>query len=206
MKRAFSPRDIAAKKWKCLDWSTRWSNPFGFPATNASWFVCGRSASGKSSFVMQLAKELCSFGVVLYVSYEEKVNQSFQRRMNYLHMREVQGRFRVVTDDSFNELVERLRRPKSPRFVIIDSFQVADWDYPHAVQLMNSFPHKSFIWVSQEKKGQPMGGGAMKLRYICDMKIWVSGYRAYCQGRAISDASSFFTVWEQGLLETSNHL
>lgn len=206
MKRAFSPRDIAAKKWVTLDWGERWSEPFGYPAENASWFICGRSASGKSSFVMQLAKELCKWGVVLYLSYEEKVNQSFQRRMSYLGMNEVQGKFRVVTDDKYDELVERLKRPKSPKFVIVDSFQVAEWDYPHAVALMTMFPRKCFIWVSQEKKGQPMGGGAMKLRYICDMKVWVSGYKAYCQGRAIQDAGSYYTVWSEGVIQTTNGL
>ena len=163
MKRALTPRDIAAKKWKTLPWNERWSKPFGFPAENASWFISGASASGKSSFVMQLAKELCKYGPVLYMSYEERVNQSFQRRMGYLKMNEVQGRFRVVPESTLDELVERLKKPKSPKFVIIDSFQVAQWDYSKAIELMDSFPKKSFIWISQEKKSQPMGSGAMKL-------------------------------------------
>lgn len=121
-------------------------------------------------------------------------------------MSEVQGKFRVVTDDRYEDLVERLKRPKSPKFVIIDSFQVAGWDYPHAVELMGRFPRKCFVWISQEKKGQPMGGGAMKLRYICDMKVWVSGYKAYCQGRAIQDAGSYYTVWTEGIIQTSNNV
>lgn len=58
MKRAYSPKEIAAKKWVTLPWDEKWSKPFGFPAENASWFISGASASGKSSFVMQLGKEL----------------------------------------------------------------------------------------------------------------------------------------------------
>ena len=54
MKRAYSPKDIAAKKWVTLPWGEKWNKPFGFPAENASWFISGASASGKSSFVMQL--------------------------------------------------------------------------------------------------------------------------------------------------------
>lgn len=206
MKRALTPRDIAAKKRKTLPWNERWSKPFGFPAENASWFISGASASGKSSFVMQLAKELCKYGPVLYMSYEERVNQSFQRRMGYLKMNEVQGRFRVVPESTLDELVERLKKPKSPKFVIIDSFQVAPWDYSKAKELMDSFPKKSFIWISQEKKSQPMGSGAMKLKYICDMKVRVVGYKAYCQGRAIGEAGSYYVVWEEGLIRTSNNL
>lgn len=206
MKRALTPRDIAAKKWKTLPWGEKWSKPFGFPAENASWFISGASASGKSSFVMQLGKELCKYGTVLYMSYEEKVNQSFQRRMGYLKMNEVQGKFRVVPGSSLDELVERLRKPKSPKFVVIDSFQVAPWDYPDAEELMERFPKKCFIWISQEKKSQPMGGGAVRLKYICDMKVRVVGYKAYCQGRAIGEAGSYYVVWEEGIIQTSNNL
>ena len=125
MKRAYSPKEIAAKKWVTLPWDEKWSKPFGFPAENASWFISGASASGKSSFVMQLGKELCNYGTVLYMSYEEKINQSFQRRMGYLKMNEVQGKFRVVTEGSLEEVIARLKKPKSPKFIIIDSFQVA---------------------------------------------------------------------------------
>ena len=185
MKRAYSPKEIAAKKWVTLPWNEKWSKPFGFPAENASWFISGASASGKSSFVMQLGKELCNYGPVLYMSYEEKINQSFQRR---------------------EEVIARLKKPKSPKFIIIDSFQVAGWDYPQAVELMETFPKKCFIWISQEKKSQPMGGGAVRLKYICDMKIRVVGYKAYCQGRAIGDPGSYYVVWEDGIIQTSNNL
>lgn len=116
MKRAYSPKEIAAKKWVTLPWDEKWSKPFGFPAENASWFISGASASGKSSFVMQLGKELCNYGTVLYMSYEEKINQSFQRRMGYLKMNEVQGKFRVVTEGSLEEVIARLKKPKSPKF------------------------------------------------------------------------------------------
>lgn len=210
MKRAYSPKEIAAKKWVTLPWSEKWSKPFGEPADNASWFISGASASGKSSFVMQLAKELCKYGPVLYMSYEEGVNQSFQRRMDYLGMAEVQGRFRVVTDDSYDELVERLRKPKSPKFVIIDSFQVAvddaGFSYEKAVELMKRFPKKCFVYISQEDKSQPTGKPARRLKYICDMKVRVMGYKAYCQGRAIGEAGTYYVVWKEGLIQTSNNL
>jgi hypothetical protein len=205
-KRAYSPREIAAKKWVTLPWDDKWSKPFGFPAENASWFISGASASGKSSFVMQLGKELCRYAPVLYLSYEEKVNQSFQRRMEYLEMNEVQGKFRVVIDDTIEELENRLAKPKSPKFIIIDSFQVAGWSYEQAVELMRRFNRKSFIFISQEDKSQPTGKPARRLKYICDMKVRVMGYKAYCQGRAIGEAGNYYIVWKDGILQTSNSL
>ena len=49
-------------------------------------------------------------------------------------------------------------------------------------------------------------GGAVRLKYICDMKIRVVGYKAYCQGRAIGDPGSYYVVWEDGIIQTSNNL
>lgn len=209
-KRAYSPKEVAAKKWVELPWGEEWSAPFGFPAENASWFISGASAQGKSSFVMQLGKELCKYGPVLYMSYEEGVNQSFQRRMGYLNMNEVQGRFRVVVDETLEELKARLAKPKSPKFIIVDSFQVAcedqGWTYPDAVALMKRFKRKCFIFVSQEDKSQPTGKPARRLRYICDTKVRVIGYKAYCLGRSIGEAGQCFIVWKDGLIKANNGL
>ncbi|MFG6386183.1 MAG: AAA family ATPase [Muribaculaceae bacterium] len=205
-KRAYSPKEVISKTYKTLPWGEKWSGPFGFVPTNEIWFISGASASGKSSFVMQLAKELANYGLVLYGSYEEGISQSFKDRINLFKMKEVQGRFRVVTDDTYNELIERLAKPKSPRFVIVDSFQVAGWTYEQAKSLIARFPSKSFIFISQEYKGQPMGKAAVRLRYIAGMKVRVVGYKAFCQGRFTGDPGSYYTVWEEGIIRTSNNV
>ena len=205
-KRAYSPKEVLSKTYKLLPWGDRWSGPFGFPTANETWFISGASASGKSSFVMQLAKELTNYGMVLYCSYEEGVSQSFKNRMEMFKMNEVQGRFRVATDDTYEELMNRLSKPKSAHFVIIDSFQVAEWKYDQVKQLIQRFPAKSFIFISQEYKGQPMGKAAMRLRYLAGIKVRVVGYKAYCQGRFTGDPGSYYTVWEDGLIMTTNNL
>lgn len=205
-KRAYSPIDIARKHWECLPWQQKWSGPFGNPTVNETWFVMGPSASGKSSFVMQLAKELCTFGNVLYVSYEEGVSLSFQERMERFKMNEVQGRFRVVTDDTLEDLKERLAKKRSANFVIIDSYQYAGWTYEETKALVDRFNRKSFIFISQEYKGQPLGKPALRLRYMAGIKVRVAGYKAYCQGRFTGDPGSYYTVWEEGVIRTSNNL
>ena len=205
-KRAYSPKEVMAKKYKTLPWSGKWSEAFGHPAMNETWFISGQSASGKSSFVMQLAKELCKYGMTLYLSKEEGVSQSIKSRMELFRMNEVQGRFRIVTDDSYEELTERLAKPKSAHFVIVDSFQVANWTYEQAKRLRERFPAKSFIFISQEHKGQPMGKAAVRLRYIAGVKVRVTGYKAYCQGRFTEDPGSYYPVWEEGILRITNNL
>lgn len=209
-KRAYTPRDIDAKKYECFDWDGIWLDAFGNPAINSRWFVLGQSASGKSSFVMQLAKKLCEYGPVLYLSYEEGVGMEFQRRLRYLHVSEVQGKLTVVKDECDEDVIDRLSRPRSARFVIMDSFQVGSdlygWSYTSVVDMMLRFPRKGFVFVSQEHKGQPLGKSAIRLRYFADMKVRVSGYRAYCQGRSAGSPGNSYVVWEEGVLMTSNNL
>jgi hypothetical protein len=205
-KRVYTPKDIESKKYECFDWDGEWLSAFGNPAMNSRWFVLGPSASGKSSFVMQLAKKLCEYGSTLYMSYEEGVGMEFQRRLKLMKMNEVQGRFIVSPDDTYKELVERLGKPKSPRFVVVDSFQVSEWSYEQALELMKRYPQKGFVFISQEDKGQPIGRAAIRLRYIADMKIRVAGYKAYCQGRSAGSPGNYYIVWKEGVLMTSNNL
>ncbi len=204
--RAFSPKEISKKKYEVIPWGEKWSIPFGKPAVNELWFISGASASGKSSFVMQLAKELCNYGDVLYLSYEEGISKSFQDRIKLFRMYEVQGRFRVVINDTYEEVVKRLQKHKSAHFVILDSLQVAGWSYDQMVELKKRFKSKSFIVISQERKSQPMGAAAVSLRYLAGIKIRVVGFKAFCAGRFTSDAGSYYTVWEEGVVRTSNQL
>lgn len=204
--RAFSPRDISHLNYTELPLDGEWRRVFGRPDVCATWFIQGQSASGKSSFTMQLAKELCKHGHVLYESYEEGVSKSFQDRILRYMMNEVQGRFRVAMDEGSAALGERLRKRKSAKFVIIDSFQESGWSYEEARELVKEFPRKCFIFISQEVKGQPLGKPAIRLKYLAGVKVRVSGFKAYCQGRAIGEAGASFAVWEDGLIQTSNEI
>lgn len=164
-RRAYSPGEIIARKYEPLPWGSRWSGPFGCPDINELWFISGQSASGKSSFVMQLAYELCGYDSVLYLSYEEGLNQSFQQRLIRFHMDDMRGRFRVAIDDTLEELTERLARPKSPHFIIVDSFQVAGWTYDQVSTLVKRFPGRASSSFPRSIKGnlwaRPLSGSVI---------------------------------------------
>lgn len=206
MKRAYSPKEIARKSYKTLPWCGRWEESFGLPEENSTWFVYGASAQGKSSFVMQLAYELTHYGQVLYLSYEEGISQSFQERLLLFELDKRQGWFRVVVNDTMEDLMERLKRRHSAKFIIVDSLQEAGWDWLETKALLEAFPKKSFIFISQVAKGQPLGKTAVRVRYKAGVKVNVRGFRAYCQGRFNPDAGNSFVVWEEGVLRTTNNL
>lgn len=193
-----------------IPWEGDWAEAFGQPDITDTWLIHGPSAGGKSSFTMQLAKKLCEYGGVLYVSLEEKLSMSFQQRIRRYHMDEVQKKFRVVDDADLDNLRERLHKRKSPRFIIIDSFQVgqqvAGWDYPQAAALIEEFPRKCFIFISQEQKGEPLGKGAVRLKYLAGVKVRVKGYKAMCLGRFVHEVGNAFPVWEDGIIQASNNI
>lgn len=205
-KRAYSPKEVLAKTYTTLPWEGKWAAAFGCPAVNELWTIQGASGSGKSSFSMQLARKLCEYGTVLYMSYEERVSQSFQQRLDRFKMNEVQGRFRIAVEDTIEELTARLKCKKSPRFIIVDSFQKSEWSYEATIELIRRFPRKSFIFILQEYKGQPLGKPASRLKYDAGVKVRVVGYKAYCQGRFIPEAGAHYVVWEEGILRTTNNL
>lgn len=150
-KRAYSPKDVANIKHKALPLEGEWKDVFGEPEEGDTWFISGPSASGKSSFVMQFAKMLCGIGNVLYVSLEEGVGLSMQRRLAQFKMSDVQGKFRIITDGDIKALEERLAKPKSAKFIIVDSYQYAyeaGREYLLTKALLKRFPRKTFIFVS----------------------------------------------------------
>lgn len=198
--RAYSPSEIENLRIPELPFDGAWEKAFGRPSRYERWFIDGESTSGKSSFVMMLAKKLCDYGRVDYVSLEEGTNLSFRKRSIRLRMKEVTGRFKVVTGLTVAELVGRLAKPKSANFVVIDSVQYLDVQSFARLkkQLFDRFPRKSFILVSQVYKGRPKGKMADDIKFDCGVKIHTKGYRAYCQGRYADDAAAYFTVWEEG--------
>lgn len=202
--RAYTPREIGEKRYNTLPWGGEWQRVFGQPAVNELWFISGASAQGKSSFVMQLSKKLCEYGRVLYVSGEEGIRQSFQRRLRLFHMEDVNRRFFIIEDTNMEALTERLAKHKSPRFVVIDSFQVTGWTYEEVLALKERFPQKTFIYISQEYKSAPMGKSAVRLRYIAGVKVRVSGFVALCMGRESENHGRGFVVWEEGAVRYGN--
>ena len=205
--RAYNPREVSHKKYEVIKWNGQWRESFGRPAMNETWFISGASAQGKSSFVMQLAKKFCEYGKTLYVSAEEGIRQSFQRRLEMFEMNSVGRKLSIIEDPDINLLKERLSKPKSPRFIIIDSFQMANWTYQDAMELIEKFNKKSFIFISQEYKSRPMGADAVRLRYAAGVKIRVSGFMALCSGREKETAGGGgFVVWDEGAIRYGNKI
>jgi hypothetical protein len=70
------------------------------------------------------------------------------------------------------------------------------------MKMKERFPKKLFIFISQEKRGQPRGSIAQNIRYDADIKIRVEGYKAFVTTRyevaEKGEGGADFIIWKEG--------
>ena len=129
MRRALNVRDILNKKYDVFPFEGKWKDAFDTPEVRGCWFVWGNSGNGKTSFVMQLCKELCKYDRVAFNSLEEGTSLTVQNNLRRFGMAEVSRHLAFIKED-IPTLKIRLRRHKSFNIVIIDSFHESCLDCP----------------------------------------------------------------------------
>jgi hypothetical protein len=184
-------------KKKTLPFTGAWRDAFGIPEAQGVWFVWGNSGNGKTSFVMQLCKELAKFGKVAYDSLEEGASLSMQNTLRRCKMQEVNRRFLLLDCEPIDQLSARLARPKSPDFVVIDSYQYTQMTYKAYLKLKEANRNKLLIFISHADGSVPAGRSAKSVMYDATLKIWVEGHTAHSKGRFIGDTGKYI-VWEEG--------
>lgn len=180
-KRSVSVDDMFKKKFKTLELEGDWLKMLGIPEANGTWIIWGKSGSGKSVFSMMMARMLTGFGKVSYNALEEGSRMTMQKRLRFLKMDEpsVKKNFNLLNRAPIDELKERLRRPKHPNKVFIDSVQYASLTKKQYIELKEEFPNVLFIYISHADGQEPLGSLASFIRYDADVKIRVEGYKAF---------------------------
>lgn len=195
MKKALSMTDLMRKHREVYAFEGEWQEAFGQPEQNGVWFIWGRSGNGKTSFVLQLCKELTRYGKVAYDSLEEGDSLTMQNALIRVGMGDV-GRQFVLLNESLKELDTRLKRRRSPNIVVVDSFQYAHINLKEYEEFIDLHKKKLIIFVSQADGTKPLGRTAQSAMYSASLKIWVEGYRAISKGRYFGD-KGYFTIWEE---------
>ena len=200
MAKSLSARQVLDIRHRSITLEGEWGGCVGTMDRHGVVFVWGNSGNGKSSAVVSLCKELTKFGKVLYVSLEEGFSLSLQNTLKRFGVQECGGRFQVLASASVEELDERLSRPKSPEFVVIDSFQYLQISYRRYIAFKESHRNKLIILVSHADGKQPAGRAAKSVKYDASLKIWVEGYKAFSKGRVIG-LTGEAVIWEKGAAE-----
>lgn len=195
MKKALSMVDLMRKNREVYAFEGALREAFGQPEQNGVWFIWGRSGNGKTSFVLQLCKELTRYGKVAYDSLEEGDSLTMQNALMRVGMGDV-GRQFVLLNESLKELDTRLKRRRSPDIVVVDSFQYAHIELKQYEEFIDRHKNKLIIFVSQADGMKPLGRTAQSAMYSASLKIWVEGYRAMSKGRYFGNRG-YYTIWAE---------
>jgi molybdopterin-guanine dinucleotide biosynthesis protein len=199
--KAFSPSEVLKMKKETIPFTGAWQDAFGNPEWTGTWIVWGNSGDGKTSFIMQLCKELSRWRKVGYDSLEQRASKTMQDTIREYNMQQCpRGRFQLIPGENIAQLNERLLKPKAPDVVVIDSYQYTQMSYKEYVAFKEKHPDKLIIFASHADGTQPDGRAAKKVRYDAELKIRVEGFRAISLGRTIGD-KGYYTVYEQGALD-----
>jgi hypothetical protein len=198
MQKALSVKQIMSKKYKTFNLSRPFFEAFDKPEYTGIWFIWGNSGNGKTSFVLQLARELARHCRVAYNSLEEGDSKTMQNAFKLIDMSEVNRRFILVNEPIEDFSVRLQKKQKAPHVGIIDSFQYAGMNYHQYKAFKELHRNKLIIFVSHADGRQPLGRAAKSVRYDASLKIWVEGYQAHSSGRYIGPNGGIFTIWEEG--------
>lgn len=180
-RRALSIQNLIDYTPKTLGFTGRWLDAMGDPEPYGSWIIWGASGNGKTRFAVQLVKYLMSFeGLrIAYNGLEEGMSETYRRAIidTGLQM-EKQGRYVFWDGFDYEDMMERLKRKRSPNVVVIDSLQYLNITYDQYKELVRKYPKKLFIWISHESGTEPKGGTAQSIKYNSNIKIRVHNYYA----------------------------
>lgn len=196
MARTLSAKQVLTIKFDTIRLGGGWDECVGEIETTGIWFIWGNSGNGKTSAVVSLCKELSAFGKVLYNSREEGVSLTMQNTLRRYGMGELGSRFQLA-NMSLPELDEKISQQRSPKFVVLDSFQFMGLTYKDFRAFCERHKNKMLIFVSRTRGRQPEGRAAISAMYDASCKIWVEGYKAFSKGRFVG-ATGEMTIWEEG--------
>lgn len=200
IKRAVTVDELTRKKFKELPLTGRWEKLIGIPQATGTWIIWADSGSGKSRLCMMMAKELAQIMKVAYDSLEEGARKTIRENVLACNMKDVKRNFLILNRESIQDLKERLRKPKHPKVVFIDSIQYSGLTKSEYIALKEEFEEKVlFIFISHADGKEPLGAVAKFIRYDADVKIRAEGFRAFAVSRY--GGGTPFDIWPERAAE-----
>lgn len=183
-KRAFNVKDLLSKKFDIMPFSGLWKDSFGKPCKQFSMIIYGDSGHGKTDLAIKIAKYLTNFGKVAYNSIEEGYSQTLKMAMQRNNMEQVADKFLILNKEQLPDIIARLRKQRSPDFLIIDSIQYLKMTKPEYFDFKNEFyPKKGIVYISHIDKGSLKGALAKDIWYDVDIQVPVEGFKAFPKKR-----------------------
>tara|TARA_R110002051_G_scaffold325727_1_gene430549 strand:- start:3009 stop:3635 length:627 start_codon:yes stop_codon:yes gene_type:complete len=191
-KRAFNVKDLLNKKFEIMPFTGSWEESFGKPCKQFSMMIYGDSGEGKTDLAIQYSKYLTNFGKVAYNSIEEGISHTLKMAMARNNMEQVADKFQILDKENLSEMTKRLRKQRSPDYLVIDSIQYLRMTKDEYFNFKNEFyPKKGIIYISHIEKGSLKGALARDIWYDVDIQVPVEGFKAFPKKRLNGGGSPF---------------
>lgn len=197
MRRTMSGAQLLELKQEMMTLGDGWDQCLGSIPKTGIVIIWGHSGNGKSAAAMSLARECAAYGKVHYNASEEGFGKSMQNHIRRFDIASLHTKFQVGID-TFDELMERLEKREAARVVVIDSPQAMGLKKSQFRALKEKYgSRKLIIFVSRSEGKEPLGKVAQDIKYEADIKIWVSGFKAFSHGRFYGYTGEK-VIWEEG--------
>lgn len=197
--RAYSYEDIDRINFPEIKLDEEWKKHLGEPQLgNSHWLVYGGSGHGKTSYVLQAVKQICSHSQkVHYNTSEEGMKKGFKMALKRNHMKGVTG-FNYH-QETMDQLTARLIRKRQPKIVVIDSVQYffRKMRSEHYFDFISQFQDTTFIWISGADGKKPKGKIAEDIYYDADIVVNVTDYQAVIEKNRF-EAYEPRIIWQEG--------
>jgi len=130
-----------------------------------------------------LVKYLTDFKRAAYNSVEEGLSLTIKIAMARVNMLEVGNKLILLEKEEIDDLIERLKKHKSPDVVVIDSVQFMELKFSDYKRLKETFPHKLFIYVSHVEGKLPEGNTAKRIWRDANVTFRIEGFKAFTTSR-----------------------
>lgn len=200
LKKVLTVANVQNQTIQRIDFDGQWQQAFGNPQNRGVWFVWGGSGSGKSTFMMLLAKEMAKRYGTLYDLLEEETDDAeYIERVEMCGMGDVKNNFHTAAYD-YNELLEYIKKRGSKKVILIDSLRYLTRDFDEYLKLKKLAVERDKILIcSGFAKGKdPRSEFEYQVMHDSKMKIFVSGYLATCKGRTIGPNGGMYVIWKEG--------
>ncbi|GIZ10252.1 hypothetical protein [Flavobacterium sp. UMI-01] len=198
IKKALTVANIQCQNIKRIPFEGAFYQAYRQPQNKGVWLVWGASSSGKSSYTMQLAKELAKNYKVLYNLLEEETDDSdFIERTTMFDMHEVKDNF-LVAKYTLEELNVYLKKRNPPKVIIIDSATYFFKNFAEYKAFKEANKNRIIIITAHAQGSNPRSELEKDIQYDAKQKVFVNAYQAVCKGRTIGPNGGLFIVWQEG--------
>ena len=198
-----SLRNIEDKKYEFIPFTGRWYDLFGKTEFTGNWIVYGKSGKGKTSFCLQLAKELDEMGKrVMFISLEMRDTYEFQEALKKVGISSQINKILVSSACTLKDLDDLLSKQRSPDVIFFDSLQyfidmnkLKKTDF---IELRNKYEKKVFVYISHMKGNEVEGDTAYDVKKDAFKRVYVNNFKAIYTARGEGGPKGYYVVWEKG--------